>query len=278
MTLADGSFQARFKVKWEDLCQHPGALHIAFGDRGEEHELLVAAHLLPILVTPPSSASSTSLDTDSHSQTRSMKSFAERELPTAPPTTIRISITHSPVRVISDIDDTIKLSNILSGARAVFHNVFVKDLQDNIIPGMGEWYSAMWSRGIRFHYVVSVPSSPPARAHHMCIVKRALRALTSAQRIPTNLTAPPRSCPHPFMHQQLNPNPIYRLHQAQVICRPFAFQWPPLSTCHPQARRRRRYSRCLPRLSILPNWRHWGARPGALCRVSTLLPPTVHIQ
>jgi phosphatidate phosphatase APP1 len=54
-----------------------------------------------------------------------------------------------------DIDDTVKLSNILSGARAVFHNVFVKDLRDNVIPGMGPWYMNMWKRGVRFHYVMS---------------------------------------------------------------------------------------------------------------------------
>ena len=58
------------------------------------------------------------------------------------------------MRVISDIDDTVKLSNIVSGARAVFHNVFVKEMRDIIIPGMGEWYNEMWRRGVRFHYVV----------------------------------------------------------------------------------------------------------------------------
>ena len=66
-----------------------------------------------------------------------------------------IPITHSPIRVISDIDDTVKLSNILGGARAIFQNVFVKDLKENIIPGMGEFYTKMWERGVRFHYVVS---------------------------------------------------------------------------------------------------------------------------
>jgi hypothetical protein len=76
--------------------------------------------------------------------------------PPKPLTTISvIPITHSPIRVISDIDDTIKISNILSGARAVFRNVFVKELKDSVIPGMGEWYRGMWDRGIRFHYVVS---------------------------------------------------------------------------------------------------------------------------
>jgi len=69
----------------------------------------------------------------------------------------RVPLTHSPIRVISDIDDTVKLSGIHRGARAVFHNVFVKDLEDNLIPGMGEWYTEMWRRGVSFHYVSNGP-------------------------------------------------------------------------------------------------------------------------
>ncbi|KAF8074537.1 hypothetical protein FPV67DRAFT_1559305 [Lyophyllum atratum] len=145
VTAADGSFHARFVVKWEDLCQHPGALHIAFGDRYEEHELLVAAELLPAEDSP--SSSSSGLESAPAAQAK----------PGSLPKTIHIPISHSPIRVVSDIDDTVKLSNVLSGARAVFQNVFVKELQENIIPGMGEWYTSMWSRGIRFHYVSNGP-------------------------------------------------------------------------------------------------------------------------
>ncbi|KAF7770671.1 hypothetical protein Agabi119p4_6645 [Agaricus bisporus var. burnettii] len=68
-----------------------------------------------------------------------------------------LPITHSPIRIISDIDDTVKMSGITEGARAVFHNVFVKELKDGIIPGMGEWYTNMWERGVRFHYVSNGP-------------------------------------------------------------------------------------------------------------------------
>jgi hypothetical protein len=134
ITGSDGSFQARFSVPWEDMCQHPGALHIAFGDPTLEHDLLVSAEMVPA---------------------SSLQPQASGRLQSSP-TTQRISLTYSPVRVISDIDDTIKMSNILSGARAVFHNVFVKEMKDIVIPGMGEWYNEMWRRGVRFHYVVSV--------------------------------------------------------------------------------------------------------------------------
>ena len=142
LTAVDGSFQAKFRINWEKLCHHPQALHIAFGEEIEEHELLIVAQLLP-----PADANRASPLNTSLVQTP----------PTVPLTSLsRIPITHSPIRVISDIDDTVKFSGILSGARAVFHNVFVKDLRDSVIPGMGEWYARMWSKGVRFHYVVSL--------------------------------------------------------------------------------------------------------------------------
>ena len=167
ITGVDGSFQAKFRLKWEDLCHHPQGLHIAFGDE-VEHEVMVVAQLLPPARMPAgvayaknqrsspspsafSSASGTYDSTASYTQ-------QHNQIPPPPKPLTSISvipITHSPIRVISDIDDTIKLSNILSGARAVFHNVFVKELKDIVIPGMGEWYRRMWDRGVRFHYVVS---------------------------------------------------------------------------------------------------------------------------
>ena len=157
ITGVDGSFQAKFCLGWDELCRHPQALHIAFGD-DVEHEITVVAQLLPpASISAGSSASpsfsspgtynSSGLNTQNHNQ------ILQHPKPIASVSVI--PITSSPIRVISDIDDTIKLSNILSGARAVFHNVFVKDLKDSVIPGIGEWYTEMWSRGIRFHYVVS---------------------------------------------------------------------------------------------------------------------------
>ncbi|KAF8829019.1 hypothetical protein HHX47_DHR3001032 [Lentinula edodes] len=160
VTAPDGSFQARFTVGWTDLANHPGAEHIAFGDPAEEHELLVAAELLPLpspISSVASSAASSTTDFSSSSRpsknntTRSYQSNSPYDssvtLPSIPPTTLRIPLTYSPVRVISDIDDTIKYSNVTGGARAVFHNVFVKELKDLVIPGMGEWYEEMWKKG-----------------------------------------------------------------------------------------------------------------------------------
>ncbi|KAJ7495911.1 hypothetical protein B0H11DRAFT_2001197 [Mycena galericulata] len=132
----DGSFQARIRVTWEELCHHPGALHVAFGDPAIEHELLVTAALF---AAPSGSVS--------------------QLLPASPveTKTLHVTLTSSPMRVISDIDDTVKLANVLNGARAIFYNVFVKEFKDIVIPGMGEWYTGMWRRGVRFHYVSNGP-------------------------------------------------------------------------------------------------------------------------
>ncbi|KAI0917865.1 hypothetical protein AcV5_002696 [Taiwanofungus camphoratus] len=144
-TAADGSFQLKFRVSWESMCVHPGALHIAFGDPTLEHEVFVRAELLPPLRPPTSTSSQPPSQSPQVAQTPSASAF------------ITIPLSHSMLRVISDIDDTVKLSSIHGGARAVFHNVFVKDLKDNIIPGMAEWYDELWKQGVRFHYVSNGP-------------------------------------------------------------------------------------------------------------------------
>ena len=156
ITGVDGSFKAKFRLKWDELCHHPQGLHIAFGDE-VEHDVMVVAQLIPPATMPVGVSSVQNQTEASVFPSASVPGpYIQIPQPPKPLTTISvISITHSPIRVISDIDDTIKLSNILSGARAVFRNVFVKELNDIVIPGMGEWYRGMWDRGIRFHYVVS---------------------------------------------------------------------------------------------------------------------------
>ncbi|RXW14056.1 hypothetical protein EST38_g11802 [Candolleomyces aberdarensis] len=147
-TESDGAFQAKFVVKWDDLCHHPRALHIAFGEAVEEHTLVVVAELLK---PQP-------VETSGYAQYQSSRRMQQAQAPDLSTTSrVQIPITHCPIRVISDIDDTVKDSGILNGARAVFHNVFVKDLGDCVVPGMGEWYTNMWKQGIRFHYVSNGP-------------------------------------------------------------------------------------------------------------------------
>lgn len=119
----DGHFSDTIKIDWNDISTHiaPDQTHV-------EHELLVEARIINTECSP--------------------------ELHETPASSIHIPITHSIIRVISDIDDTVKVSRVTDGARAIFNQVFVKDLEDTVIPEMGEWYSAMWKRGVSFHYVV----------------------------------------------------------------------------------------------------------------------------
>ncbi|TFY81111.1 hypothetical protein EWM64_g2908, partial [Hericium alpestre] len=147
-TTTEGAFQTKFNIPWENLCMHPKGVHVAFGDPLEEHDFAVRAELLP----PPPPASKPS----------SANSSPVAMYATLPPVPSAVAeevvpLTYSPIRVISDIDDTVKLSNVISGARAMFYNVFVKDLKENVIRGMGEWYGEMWKRGVRFHYVSNGP-------------------------------------------------------------------------------------------------------------------------
>ncbi|KAL4066145.1 hypothetical protein V8B97DRAFT_1934329 [Scleroderma yunnanense] len=128
-TGSDGFFSGTLTITWDDICAHPIGSRIAFDETSLEHELEVQAQVIE--------------PEDSHA--------------TSTPRAARIPITQSTVRVISDIDDTIKMSRVLDGARAVFHNVFVKDLEETVIPGMAEWYGALWGRGVRFHYVSNSP-------------------------------------------------------------------------------------------------------------------------
>ena len=123
----DGYFSGVLVITWDDIRTYPNGSPIVFDGTYLEHELEVHARILE----------------------------PNYSLITSPPRAAHIPITQSTVRLISDIDDTVKLSRILDGARAVFHNVFVKDLEEAVIPGMAEWYSTLWGSGVRFHYVVS---------------------------------------------------------------------------------------------------------------------------
>jgi phosphatidate phosphatase APP1 len=43
------------------------------------------------------------------------------------------------IRVVSDVDDTIKWTEVLKGTKTIFRNVFVRELDDIRVPGMASW-------------------------------------------------------------------------------------------------------------------------------------------
>ncbi|KIK62033.1 hypothetical protein GYMLUDRAFT_42472 [Collybiopsis luxurians FD-317 M1] len=64
---------------------------------------------------------------------------------------------HNHIHLISDIDDTIKYTNVTGGARPAFYNVFVRDLHEVTIPAMSDWYRKLESKGVGFSYVSNSP-------------------------------------------------------------------------------------------------------------------------
>lgn len=61
------------------------------------------------------------------------------------------------VSVISDMDDTVKHTDIVAGMREAFRNAFVRDLASLEVPGVRGWYSAMQQLGCPIHYVSNAP-------------------------------------------------------------------------------------------------------------------------
>jgi phosphatidate phosphatase APP1 len=61
------------------------------------------------------------------------------------------------ISLISDIDDTIKHSAIASGAKEIFKNTFIRELRDLTIEGVKEWYTKLYSMGVKLHYVSNSP-------------------------------------------------------------------------------------------------------------------------
>ncbi|KAI5474306.1 hypothetical protein MNV49_003645 [Pseudohyphozyma bogoriensis] len=61
------------------------------------------------------------------------------------------------VRVISDIDDTIKWTEVTHGTKSIFRNVFVRELTEIQVPGMSDWYRKMEELTCQFHYVSNSP-------------------------------------------------------------------------------------------------------------------------
>ncbi|KZT37748.1 hypothetical protein SISSUDRAFT_1022458 [Sistotremastrum suecicum HHB10207 ss-3] len=142
-TTPQGAFQQKFRITWEQLIENPAGHALAYGERNpdQENTIYVHAELLP----SPSHPHVTSPSPRGSSSTQN------------PKVTMPVQLSHAKVRVISDIDDTVKVCNILGGTKAVFHNVFVHPLEHLVVRAMSEWYYQLWQRGVRFHYVSNSP-------------------------------------------------------------------------------------------------------------------------
>jgi len=133
-------FSSRITIDWETLCTHPDAVSIAIGGHSSEPNIVVHAELLPA-------------PTEFAMDGSPMEPAPTKKIATH----IAVPITQAKIRLISDIDDTIKTAGILAGARTVFRNVFTKNHEELIIKGMADWYRSLYTRGIRFHYVSNSP-------------------------------------------------------------------------------------------------------------------------
>ncbi|PWN54373.1 hypothetical protein IE53DRAFT_383069 [Violaceomyces palustris] len=61
------------------------------------------------------------------------------------------------VRVISDIDDTVKDTGVVLGAKRILRNVFVLPYSECEVPGVAKWYQSMVEAGVGIHYITNAP-------------------------------------------------------------------------------------------------------------------------
>ncbi|GJJ11104.1 hypothetical protein Clacol_005335 [Clathrus columnatus] len=170
ITSSEGSFQSVIRIPWEQLATHPPSLHLAFGDRNAEYPIIVQAEMWPPVDatsvqlpsssyatyqrrTPPASASSmaTTLAVDPQSRNPAARTCVRTQI------TVVLPAQRVPIRVVSDIDDTVKFTGVIEGAKAAFRNAFTRHLSDLVIPDMVKWYRDLWKNGVRFHYVSNGP-------------------------------------------------------------------------------------------------------------------------
>lgn len=63
----------------------------------------------------------------------------------------------SGVGIISDIDDTVKVTGIVGDKRELMHRLLLGDMASWNIPSVVAWYHALRARGASFHYVLNLP-------------------------------------------------------------------------------------------------------------------------
>ncbi|KZT55232.1 hypothetical protein CALCODRAFT_498822 [Calocera cornea HHB12733] len=145
-TNAQGFFDERITVPWDKLVS---GLRRAGADLARLASVQVRAEMVPLPLEPAAQLSSAEPP-----QPQPQPQSHPTQL--SPPLAYPIPPAPS-LRVISDIDDTVKHTGVLLGAKQVFHNVFVRHLDELVLDGVAQWYREMEAWGLGFHYVVRAP-------------------------------------------------------------------------------------------------------------------------
>jgi len=154
LTDSTGGFAEQLRVPWERMLAHPLGHRIALGQPSTTLPvdfIKVVVELLPGPGSTPTTGSSAASSPTSR--------WSSAEISRGPTDSCVMPVTYTRVRLISDIDDTVKNSEILGGPRKAFRNVFIRELNEVVIPEMTDWYQALYACGVRFHYVVSAARS-----------------------------------------------------------------------------------------------------------------------
>lgn len=92
----------------------------------------------------------TELLSDNEDETIDDQQSLEAVLNRSDEASVGLSHAHTKIRVISDIDDTIKLTHVLAGIKAIMRNVFTRPHDELVVPGMQEWYWALYEKGASY--------------------------------------------------------------------------------------------------------------------------------
>lgn len=186
-TNGQGHFAHHFVIPWQRICTHPQSVPMAFADDPANDRtdwgLVIHAELLseegpdrlvqaspsetPYEERVPRRVSSATSFFSSAEPPNQNDGDGEQEMGlmglgigrTAVTSDVVVGVSRpGGIRIISDLDDTVKHSDILSGPREVFRNVFCRRLEDIAVPGMSELYQHLTKEGLSsLHFVSNSP-------------------------------------------------------------------------------------------------------------------------
>lgn len=186
-TNGQGHFSHHFVIPWQRICTHPPSVPMAFADDPANDRtdwgLVIHAELLseegpdrliqatyleePYEQRMPRRVSSATSFFSSAEPPNQNDGDGEQEMGlmglgigrAAVTSNVTIGVSRpGGIRIISDLDDTVKHSDILSGPREVFRNVFCRRLEDIAVSGMSELYQRLTKEGLSsLHFVSNSP-------------------------------------------------------------------------------------------------------------------------